>query len=1305
MKRSLIIFVLIAFAAGYARAQGETDLTIKQISPTIVRIEYTPSFAKHSYRTPAGREIVQFQFPGEVHPEGPEGSVIVPYRSVPLELGSPQASLQILASDYTVVKDVDPLTRPELSRDPQFGVSLQFAEPGSIPAAGAEEIVALATLHDVARRGPGFEANVHLSPVIPDPASRSVKLYTRIVIEVRTGSMAGPAPRPSIQLEPSPLAQGSWYKMEIGETGIYKIDRQFLLNAGIPSGLVADIQSLRILGTGGAVVPEDLSTARPNTLEELPRRVVDRNGNGVFDPEDQVLFFARSPRMWTYDSLARTFRHRINPFGERSVYFLSVGGPGGKGMDSVASTSIPNAFRAPDFLGRSFLEQESTNLITSGRQWFGQMFDTEARSAVYTTLLPGLVAGSTVQYRVVVLSRAPTTQWFQFEENGHILGSVALPGVVVSSIEGAYASRSPVMSYSYAGAYPDARSLLKVVYQTSGSSPRGWLDWFEILYRRSFAALNDELQFSTYDTSAVVEYELSGFSSRQIEVFDVTDHASVLRVTGLQFNPVDPTRVVFQLTQNTGMPREIIAVTPSAYKTPPVLSPVPNSDLRGIQTGAEYVIITPEAFQSEAERLRAHRAQTGGPAGMVVPIEHIFNEYGGGMADPTAVRDFLLAARTQWQVPPRYVLLFGDGHYDYKGILTTERNWIPPYESDESIVQILSYASDDFFVLLDEGNPRVSLAAGRIPVGSAAEAATVVDKIISYESNRSFDSWKTRVTYVADDGLTSTGDDGTIHTVQADALAQTYTPAMMDKRKIYIVGYPTVSSASGRRKPEANKAIIDAINRGTLMINYTGHGNPEVWAHEWVFTREESLPKLTNRDRLTFLVAATCDFARYDNPLEQSAGEEIFVMNGGGSVGVMTSSRAVYSFQNAQFNNTFYTEVFKRDSAGSFSRLGDAMYRTKQILYGTNDLKYHLFADPAMRLAVPEEIATVDSVNGSSLAITVDVPTLGTMKVDGRITRPDGSERSDFNGRALLELYDAKQRILVPEWGSFSYEVNGSILYRGEVSVTGGRFSGVAPVPKDVSYGENPARIAVYAWDDVEDATGFTERVRIAGTDTTVAVDTTGPRMAIYFNDEAFRSGDVTPPGSSMLVMLEDESGINTSTAGIGHRLEARFSALAQPVDLTDYYRSNLDTYQGGRVSFVIPELPEGRQSVRVKAWDTRNNSSEEELFFEVRAASDLDVYNVMNFPNPFNRSTRFTFQRSSSEPIRVEIKVYTVAGRLIQILELPSTFDRFVEVEWDGRDRDGNEIANGVYFYKVITRSLSGGDTREVIGKLAVLR
>jgi hypothetical protein len=234
---------------------------------------------------------------------------------------------------------------------------------------------------------------------------------------------------------------------------------------------------------------------------------------------------------------------------------------------------------------------------------------------------------------------------------------------------------------------------------------------------------------------------------------------------------------------------------------------------------------------------------------------------------------------------------------------------------------------------------------------------------------------------------------------------------------------------------------------------------------------------------------------------------------------------------------------------------------------------------------------------------------------------------------------------------------------------------------------------------------GYTENVRIEGSDPTAPIDTTGPQIRVYLDSEAFRPGDMVKPDATLIVQLYDESGINTSTAGIGHRLEAVLSSRPQPIDLTEYYRSNLDTYQSGEVIYPLTGLSEGRHTLVVKGWDTHNNSSRVETYFEVRVASEEAIFNVLNFPNPFSHTTTFTFQRASSEPIDVEIKIYTLAGRLIERLEVPSVIDRFVQIPWNGRDRDGNELANGVYFYKVITRSLDRQRTAEVLGKLSILR
>jgi flagellar hook assembly protein FlgD len=140
-------------------------------------------------------------------------------------------------------------------------------------------------------------------------------------------------------------------------------------------------------------------------------------------------------------------------------------------------------------------------------------------------------------------------------------------------------------------------------------------------------------------------------------------------------------------------------------------------------------------------------------------------------------------------------------------------------------------------------------------------------------------------------------------------------------------------------------------------------------------------------------------------------------------------------------------------------------------------------------------------------------------------------------------------------------------------------------------------------------------------------------------------------------------------------------------------------------VQYTLRDLPEGRQSVTIKAWDIYNNSTQTEVDFDVKLVSDLSMYQVFNFPNPVSKATVFTFQRNSTEPIDVTVKIFTVAGRLVDEIEVRSILDRFVQIPWDARDRNGDSLANGVYFYKIITSSADRGSSREALGKLTLLR
>ncbi|MGB2869567.1 MAG: type IX secretion system sortase PorU, partial [Bacteroidota bacterium] len=814
----------------------------------------------------------------------------------------------------------------------------------------------------------------------------------------------------------------------------------------------------------------------------------------------------------------------------------------------------------------------------------------------------------------------------------------------------------------------------------------------------------DFLLLTSPDTSGTVQYTVRNLSSRDVSVLDVSSHANVRRVSPVAFDPNDPSVCTFQLPQTAGSVRTIAVVGPNGYKTPANARKISNSNLHGIAGRVDFIIISPQEFLADANRLKAFREQRDSLKTLVADVEQVYNEFSGGMQDPMAIRDFLKYAQTNWAFQRQYALLLGGGHYDYKNISTSVRNWIPPYESVESISRINSFTSDDYFVFLTPGDNHVSMALSRIPARSTSEATAMVDKIIAYETTAPYDSWRNRITFVADDGLTSTADDLSTHTYQAERLAQTFTPASFERRKIYIVEYPTVSSATGRRKPEANKAIVDAVNRGTLIMNYTGHGNDKLWAHEYIFTKDENIPQLTNKSMETFLVGATCNFGQYDNPNEQSAGELMLVMGQGGAVAEVTASRVVYSTDNAEFNYRLYSYLFQRDANGRPPRLGDVMWLTKQDLNSTNDLKFHLLGDPTMRLAIPRAVASVDSVNGNSTGQLTYMQSLGKVSVTGGVRRQDGSLWSTFNGTGLMELFDSKRQVVVPEWGDFTFDVNGSLLYRGEVSVNDGVFKAVFPIPKDVTFG-NRSRISFYASGDSTDAVGFTENVAIQGTDTTAVPDTTGPRIDIFLNDATFRSGDVVKPDALLMVNLSDDGGINTSSAGIGHRLQATMTNPDATLDLTDYYRGKLDQYQSGQVQYPLTGLAEGHHELAVKAWDIFNNSAEARVTFDVRVTENLDLLNVFNFPNPFSAHTTFTFERSSTDRIDVEIKIYTVAGRLIKVLQQEGLDQRFVQIDWEGRDQDDNQVANGVYFYKVIARTQDRMSATETIGKLTVMR
>src|SRR3990172_10513402 len=181
------------------------------------------------------------------------------------------------------------------------------------------------------------------------------------------------------------------------------------------------------------------------------------------------------------------------------------------------------------------------------------------------------------------------------------------------------------------------------------------------------------------------------------------------------------------------------------------------------------------------------------------------------------------------------------------------------------------------------------MISARWPVNSAGEINSIVAKIKSYESPANFDSWRTNISLVADDefGPNSPRVEAT-HTTQADTLSINFIPNILNRKKIYSWEYPFVN----REKPAVNTAIVEDINEGTLLVNYVGHGSPDLWAHEHIFSRTADLPRLANVNKLPLVYAASCAINFFDDPKREGMGEDLLSMSGG-AIGTIAATRLV----------------------------------------------------------------------------------------------------------------------------------------------------------------------------------------------------------------------------------------------------------------------------------------------------------------------------------------------------------------------------------------------------------------------------
>lgn len=1118
----------------------------------------------------------------------------------------------------------------------------------------------------------------------------------------------------------SVLSQGAWFKISVTEDGVYKIDKTFLKSAGVDVDNL-DPTDINIYGNATGRLSEKNSDP---FVDDLVKNaiIVSGESDGTFDDEDYILFYGFGPNRWDYNSTTGFSRNQ-HIYSTVNCYFIHIDGndlPLRISQQNSSSASPTTILTSYDY--HDIHEFETVSIFKGGQRWYGETFDGDLTQTI-SFAIPGLVSGAPLKLEYFAAASAETAgNSFTTALNGNTLETLG-----ISSVGGGYVSR---FGNTYTTSASSGNIAVTFTLNRVNPSVVGYLDYAEITARRSLLYQVSGFGFRDVTSAGAGqtnEYQIS--SSTQLSVWDVTNPRLPVGIT----TSFSSGQNVFRWSAD--VIREFYVFTASDYKTPAFVSAVENQDLHALDQ-ADYLIVTHKNFLAGAERLaNLHRDQ--GISVQVVTTEQVFNEFSSGVVDATAIKRFAKMfydrAGSDASLKPKYLLLFGDGTYDPKNRVANNNYFMPVYEVLNSEGEITALLTDDYFGLLDDGesiggNDDMDIGVGRLLISTTDHATQQVNKIEHYMKNGSqlfaggpndccsgetgvtWGDWRSRYTVVTDDddnGELFASSDGQ----QAVDTVEVLHPEM-NYYKIYSDAYQQTSTAGGERYPGVFDDITAQVQRGNLIMNYIGHGGETGAASERIIT----IPQIqgwTNIDKLMLFVAATCEFTKFDDPSRVSAGEWMSLNPTGAAIAVMTTTRSIYKDINSLILKSLYHHAFDRETDFRPLAFGEIMRRVKNTS-GNNDNRrcFTLIGDPALRIALPYYKIITDSVNHLDPALQADtIRALSHLTVKGHLEDYSGNLLTTFNGTLSPTVFDKEKTAytlgqeMTP---AFGFETRNNALYKGKATVSGGRFTFDCVVPKDINYAYGFGKISYYANSASDDGAGLDSRLIVGGIDTNALADVAGPVIDLYLNDDKFVSGSITSPTPLLVVKCSDESGINTVGNGVGHDLIAILDGkTAEPIVLNNYYTGDLDSYQSGKVQYTLPSMAAGSHTLDVKVWDVNNNSSSARLEFTVVDNAELALDHVLNYPNPFTTHTTFFFEHNQScSTLDTQVTIYTVAGRVVRTINktVNTAGFRVDGIEWDGKDEFGDQLAKGVYVYRLSVKMPDGANA-EKVEKLVLLK
>lgn len=1110
------------------------------------------------------------------------------------------------------------------------------------------------------------------------------------------------------QVNNSVLANGNWFKFSVDTTGVFKIDKTLLQQIGISTNNL-NPKKIHIYGNGGNLLPEFNGDVRYDDLQENAIYIEGEDDNS-FDANDFILLYAKGPHSWEVDINTNNVSHKQNIYSDKAYYFITVNDNNGKRIQSAPSVTGTTVTQLTSFNDYIFYEKETTNLFAAGRRWLGEEFSVENQQT-FQIPFPNAIQNEPLEIKVSAVAVSGLTSSMQVNVNSQDLFNLNFGAITSGSTLAS--ERAGSESITNSSAIVD----VSLDFNNGGNpSARAYLDFIEVSGKKKLIAGDFQFSFRSFEaanTSGIVEYQIQN-SQNIFQIWEVSDPTNVSNIAN-----ESSSSTIFSFKANGGDLKEYIVVHQNDFYLPEAVSNarVENQNLHALKD-INYLLITSNEFVEQAQRIANYHIENSGLTAKVVILDKIYNEFSSGSKDITGIRDFIkhvYETNSTDDAKLKYVCFFGDASYDYKDRILANNNIVPVYLSDESYNLASSYVTDDFFGMLEDSEGTMSsshsidVATGRIPVSTQQQATDVVDKILRDYNVDSFGDWRNTVTLLADD-IDANSDISIQPGVEIIADDIKVNKPVFNINKIYADAYVQQNSSGGERYPTVKAAITTAIETGTLVFDYFGHGGEDGFAQER-FLDIPQVKGFDNENTLPLFITVTCEFSRFDNPTRISAGEFAFWNTTGGAASMITTTREVFISVGQAFNKRLMAILLEFNNEDL--TIAESLVKTKNNYSNFQKFFIYYFGDPVKKLAIPKPNIRITKMNGVDITQSLDtLKALSKVSFEGVVTDNLNNILTDFNGNLSTTVYDKpidKSTLDNDNFGIIEvFDSQESKLFRGLASVENGNFSFEFIVPRDVKIAYGKGKLSFYATDATFDKSGFNSDVIVGGINENAPEDTIGPEIQLFMNDESFLDGANTNASPNLIAKLADLSGINTSVTAVDHDIVGILDGdESNPIILNDFYQTELDDFTRGKVVFRLRDLSVGPHTLKLKAWDTYNNSSETILNFVVVSDTNISLDNVLNYPNPFVNYTEFWFNHNKpNESLQVQVQIFTISGKLIKTINqlVQTTGNLSRNISWNGLDDFGNRIGKGVYVYKLKVTSTVSNISSEKYEKLVIL-